>query len=260
MLVLRILIATALLSAMGLGPAHAQIVNVQGALAQAPAEDGVSGQADLKLSWREGNNPLFDVGGSGVVLVRRGELLWLGLARGQYGTSRGLTLTKKTFEHARVRASLGERWRWEAFAQHEYDEFRRLSFRALLGSGPAHQIVERDAVAILAGAAYMIERERIDERAGTDDAGDSATAHRASLYVTGRQSLGAGVAIVQTAYAQPRLDEPSDLRLLGELAVVSKLSEHIALKDSFTVAYDRSPPDEIERYDTALEVSLLVSF
>src|SRR5882724_2513241 len=103
--------------------AEAQIVNVQGALARPPEHDGVAGQVEGKLSWREGNNPLFDVGGAGSVLVRRGGLLGLMLARGEYGTSRGLTLTKKSFEHIRIRSELDCRWRWEAFAQHEYDQF-----------------------------------------------------------------------------------------------------------------------------------------
>jgi hypothetical protein len=255
----RIVIAAAVLCGAA-GTARAQIVNVQGALAQAPVEDGVSGQAELKVTWREGNNSLVDVGGSGAVLVRRDKVLWLALARGQYGKSRGLTLTKKTFEHARVRIELDRRWRWEAFGQHEYDQFRRLSYRALVGTGPAYQIVDREAISVLGGAAYLLERERINERPGTDDAGQSATAHRASLYLTGRESLGAGVAIVQTIYAQPRIDRPSDVRLLGELSVVSKLTERIALKDSLTAAYDRTPPDGVERYDTALEVALLVSF
>lgn len=256
----RIVIAAALLSGAGAGAAEAQIVNVQGALAEAPATDGASGQAELKVTWREGNNDLLDVGGSGALLVRRGRVLWLGLARGQYGTSRGLTLARKTFEHARARVTLDERWRWEAFVQHEYDQFRRLSFRALVGTGPAYQILDRDAIAVLAGAAYLVEREQIDQRSGTDDAGETSTAQRASVYLTGRERLGAGVAIVETLYAQPRVDRPSDVRLLGELAVVSKLTEHIALKDSFTVAYDRTPPDGVERLDTALEVSLLLSF
>ena len=54
------------------GQAHAQIVNVQGQLAKPPDKDGITGQAELKLDWREGNNPIFDIGGAGSVLVRRG--------------------------------------------------------------------------------------------------------------------------------------------------------------------------------------------
>jgi putative salt-induced outer membrane protein YdiY len=113
---------------------------------------------------------------------------------------------------------------------------------------------------VLVGAAYLFEYERLDHRDGVSDSGARRTAHRASIYITGHEDLSTGVAIVETFYVQPRLDQPSDLRMLGELAVQSKLTGHVALKDGFTVAYDRTPPDGVKRYDTALEVSLIATF
>jgi hypothetical protein len=242
------------------GAAHAQIVNIQGALAKPPEHDDITGQAELKLSWREGNNPLFDVGGAGNVVIRRGRIVGLALARGEYGTSRGLTLAKKTFEHVRIRVELDPSWRWEVFAQHEYDQFRRLSLRALTGTGPAFQIVDTKPVGVLAGAAYLYEHEQLDTRPGTIDAGERTTAHRASVYLTGHESVGEGVTIVETVYAQPRLGHAGDVRVFGELSVQSKLSARIALKNSFTIAYNRTPPDGIRRTDSQLEVSVQLTF
>ena len=66
--------------------------------------------------------------------------------------------------------------------------------------------------------------------------------------------------IVETVYAQPRLDHPGDVRVLGEISVQSKLSSRISLKNAFTVAYDRTPPDGIQRYDTQLEVAVVATF
>jgi hypothetical protein len=240
--------------------ARAQIVNVQGALARPPVTDGAAGQVELKLSWREGNNPLFDVGGAGSVVGRLGSTLALVLARGEYGTSRGLTLAKKSFEHARTRIELGPRWRWEAFAQHEYDQFRRLSLRALAGTGPALQLIDDRAIALLAGAALLFEYERLDRRPGAIDAGLRTSALRSSVYLTGHEEPGDGVLIVETIYAQPRVDHPADVRMLGEISVQSKLASRVALKNSFTVAYDRTPPDGVQRYDTQLDVAVVVMF
>jgi hypothetical protein len=192
--------------------------------------------------------------------VRRGPVLGLALARGEYGTSRGLTLAKKSFEHVRTRVELDCRWRWEAFAQHEYDQFRRLSLRALVGTGPAFQIVNAASIAVLAGAAYLYEYEQLDTRPGTLDAGERRTAHRSSIYLTGHEDLRTGVAIVETVYVQPRLDDPGDVRIYGELSVVSKLSSWIALKNGLTVAYNRTPPDGIKRYDTQLELGVVATF
>ncbi|HEU0030486.1 MAG TPA: DUF481 domain-containing protein [Kofleriaceae bacterium] len=241
-------------------PASAQIVNVQGQLAKPPATDGARAQLELALNWREGNNPIFEGAAAGAVLVREGRGLYLLIARGEYGESRGVTLARKTFEHLRARVSIDGPWKWEAFLQHEYDAFRRLSVRGVAGTGPAYQIVDEKTVTMLAGAAVMAEYEALDDRAGTIDAGETSLVARASLYVTGTESIGEGVSIVETVYVQPRLDEPGDVRLLGELAVTSKLSKRVALTDGLTVAYDRTPPDGIKTYDTQLKVGVIVTF
>ncbi len=240
--------------------AHAQIVNVQGQLAKAPDKDAVIGQVEGKIDWREGNNPLFQIGGTAAVLVREGKLLGLALVKGEYGVSRGVDLSKKSFEHLRLRYSIDCRWKWEAFAQHEFDRFRRLSIRAIAGTGPALQIVNEKSFGMLAGAAYMFELEQLDERPMTSDAGERTIFHRASFYLTGVEKIGEQVSIVETIYAQPRLGDPSDFRLLGELSVATKLSKRIALTDSLTIAYDRTPPDGIKRLDTQLTVGVLVTF
>jgi hypothetical protein len=242
--------------------AEAQIVNVQGQLAKPPAQDGVSGQVELKLDWRTGNNTFFDIGGAGSVLYRRGRLLGLALVRGEYGNARdGLAIARKAFEHVRARITIDCRWRWEVFAQHEYDKFRRLSVRAIAGTGPALQLVNEERVALLAGLAYLLEAEQLDERDGTSDAGERRITNRASMYVTGTEKIGGGVSIAQTLYVQPRIVDPGDVRLLGELSVTTKLSKRLALTNGFTIAYDRKPPDGgIKSYDTQLRIGLLVAF
>lgn len=240
--------------------AGAQIVNVQGALAKAPTGDGESGQLEAKLSWRTGNNPIIDVGGAGSIIVRRGPVLGLALARGEYGFGNGATLTEKTLEHLRARVYIDCRWRWELFVQHEFDRFRRLSLRALAGTGPALQIVNESNVAVTAGLAYLIEYERLDHRVDTTDAGARVVDHRASAYVTGSETANPTMSIVETVYVQPRIDQPSDVRVFGELALQAKMSTHVALKNSFTVAYDDTPPQGVVRLDTALDVALVVAY
>src|SRR5262245_57932896 len=143
-------VALALVGLVGLPRgADAQIVNVQGRLAKPPEHDGATGQIELKLEWREGNSPFFDVGGTGSLLYRRGRLLGLAMVRGEYGNARGGAIARKAFEHLRVRATIDCRWRWEAFVQHEYDAFRRLSARGVAGTGPALQIVNEPSVGLL---------------------------------------------------------------------------------------------------------------
>ncbi len=238
---------------------HAQIVNVQGALAKPPEEDGLTAQIEARFDWRAGNNPLVDLGGATNVLARKGRLLGLGIVRGEYGRGRDSTFKRKTFEHLRARMTIDCRWRWEGFVQHELDGFRRLAVRALAGTGPALQILDSSAASMLAGAAYMFEYERLDERDGVPDAGARDTAHRASFYLTGTEKIGATTALNQTIYMQPRLDAFGDFRALAEVSVTSKINDRVALTQAFVAAYDRRPPVGIERYDTQLRFSVLVT-
>jgi hypothetical protein len=239
--------------------ANAQIVNVQNALAKPPEHDGVIGQLEAKLDWREGNNPLLDVGATASAIAKRGRMLGLAIARAEYGRGRDDTFKRRTFEHLRLRVTLDCRWKWEAFGQHELDRFRRLAVRALTGTGPALQVLVTQPVSILAGAAYMFEYERLDGRSGTLDAGNRTVFHRASVYLTGTERIGETAAVTQTFYVQPRLAEPGDLRLFGELSITTKISKHFALTDAFIVSYDSRPPDGIRRYDTQLRVALLLT-
>ncbi|MEO6772381.1 MAG: DUF481 domain-containing protein [Kofleriaceae bacterium] len=239
--------------------ASAQIVNVQGSIAKPPAGNEVDGQLEAKLSWAEGNAPMFDLGGAGSIVWKHDRFLSLAQARAEYGTALGVVNTYKTFEHVRERVTLSCLWRWEAFAQHEYDQFRRLSLRTLIGTGPALQILNEPEVALLAGAAYMLDYERLDERAGTTDAGAHIDESRASFYLTGREQLTPQVALVQTIYAQPEITHWANYRLLGDTAVEVKLSKRIALTDGLLVDYDSRPPQGIKTYDTTLKIGLVIT-
>ncbi len=239
--------------------AHAQIVNVQGAIAKPPAKNEVDGQVELKLAWAEGNAPVFDMAGAASVLWKHDDFLSLAQVRGEYGTAAGSLNTKKTFEHLRERYRLSCVWRWEAFAQHEYDEFKRLSLRALFGTGPALQILNEPALAMLAGASYMFEYIRLDRREAVSDSGRRFTGSRGSLYITGREQLAPNVAFLQTFYFQPLLEDASNFRLLGDAAIEVKLSKRFAIVDGFVVDYDSAPPDGVHHYDTLLKVGLVIS-
>jgi hypothetical protein len=249
-------------------PADAQIVNIQGQLAAAPDEDKVTGQIEIKADWREGNVQLFDIGGTGSITVRRGRLLGLAIVRAEYGKALDTVFKRRSFEHVRMRYTLSETaeaaatcpWRWEAFGQHELDQFRRISVRAVVGTGPAYQIVKHKRAAFLTGIAYMFELEQFSDLESAPDAGQRFYQHRASFYVTGNVNFTESVSLVETVYLQPRIDELDDVRVLGELALTKKLSKRIALTDGFIVAYDRTPPDGIKRLDTQLRIALLVTF
>lgn len=243
----------------GVAPATAQIVNVQGSLAKEPPP-GWSGQVSGGVDWQTGNVELVRVSGAGALLWHRGAWLALVLARGEYAEGRGVKLSQRSFEHLRARRSLGRRWLWEAFVQHEYDAFRRLSVRAVVGSGPAVRVVDGARLTLTAGLAYLVEYERFSAKADVADSGAAGVHHRASSYLTGTLAIGDDVSGTQTVYVQPRLDDPADVLLLSETSLTSKLTARLSLVNSFVLAYDATPPETIADLSASLKVSFAVAF
>ncbi|MBK9035898.1 MAG: DUF481 domain-containing protein [Myxococcales bacterium] len=240
-------------------PAHAQIVNVQGSLTAEP-EPGWSGQASGGIDWQTGNTHVVRVSGAGSAIYAHRCWLGLALARGEYAEGEGVKLGEKTFEHVRVRRILTRRVLWEAYGQHEYDAFRRLSVRAVVGTGPALRVVVRAHGSVTTGLAYMLEYERLSELADVGDSGAAAVRHRASAYLTGSLAFDDDVVGTQTVYVQPRLDAPRDVLLLSETSLTSHLTSRLSLVNAFVLSYDASPPERIADLSTSLKVSVAVTF
>jgi putative salt-induced outer membrane protein YdiY len=242
----------------GTGLAHAGIVNVQSILTT-EAEEGLSGSVTGSLDWRTGNTDLLLLSVAPVASYRSGDHLFVTLIKGEFGESADERIIFRSFEHLRYRYSITDRVLGEAFAQHTFDEFKRLRLRALFGAGPNFTLVTRDKLTVSLGLAYMLEYEELSDD-GAIDAGETDLAHRASTYLTGAYELDDRVQLVNTVYAQPRLNDPADMRVLDESQLVVKLTEKVSLKTSFIVAYDRAPPADIERLDTALKTAITYAF
>lgn len=239
--------------------AEAAIVNVTG-FVEGERPEGLDASLTASVDLHDGNSELFVVGLAPSAQYKAGDHLVLMTARGEYGRSNGERVLFKTFEHLRYRHRLSDRWSAEVFGQHEFDEFRRLSLRALGGLGPRAEWAPQEQLKLAAGLAYMLEYEKLRDNSGENDAGDRNTQHRASSYLTGQWQIREGVTWAQTFYLQPRLDRGRDLRLLNETRIGVRLTERIQLTTALTVGYDTRPPDSIRKTDTSLRSAITIDF
>lgn len=238
--------------------ASAQIVNVQSVLTTDP-EPGFSGSVTTSAAYRTGNIDSLRLSAQASAAYQIAKHRIIGIARGDFGKVAGERYIAKTFEHARYRYFATDLLMLEGFAQHEYDEFRRLTVRQLLGVGPALRLVRGKKTNVTAGLAYMFEYERLrgDEQ---PDAGDNNTFHRASSYITLGIELDKKIQFVQTLYAQPVLNDPEDVRFLSESQLVFKVNEILATTTAFSYAYDTRTPAAIEKQDTTLSSAIQLTF
>jgi len=256
---MRALIALVIgIAAFGTADARAQIVNVQSVLAT-KAEPGLSGSVQGSIDWQSGNVDLLRLTTMSTARYLRGPNLVVGILKGDLGRASGARYIAKTFEHLRYRFTLSDLVVLESFAQHEYDQFRRLELRALIGVGVALRVLRGKELNLTWGLAYMPEYERLrnDDQA---DAEREYIFNRASTYVSGAVELDKRIQLVQTFYWQPRLDEPEDFRFLSESQFVVQISKRLTQTTAMVFSYDSRPPLGIAKLDTTLKSAFTFSF
>jgi putative salt-induced outer membrane protein YdiY len=240
--------------------ARAQIVNVQSQIGDVP--QGFSGAFDAAADWRTGNTSFLLLSGATTLRWRSGNHLVFAVAKGEYGRlgTDSTVFVEHSFEHLRYRFHLNDRVTLEAFAQHEYDQFRRLRLRALVGAGPRLTLYHDERADLILGVAYMLAHEELDKQMGALDAGETTTDHRLSSYVVFTYKVNDKVVFSETAYAQPKLTGFSDVRILDETQLAVKLTERFAFKSGFVLAYDSEPPDTKKKLDTVLQTGVSIKF
>lgn len=242
------------------GPdAHAQIVNTQPLLAKA-TDSGFAGELRGAIDWRTGNIDLFRVESSLLLAFREGDHTVLSSSAIDYGIRSDTTYIDSLFSHLRYQLYLGEVVTWEAFGQLARNPFKRLSLRALAGTGPRWSLLPGPNVSLAIGTAYMYEVEKLRDGVGAD-AGREDHNHRLSVYVSGSFVLAPLITMTHTTYYQPRLDAfLDDVRIFSDTSLAFSLIETIALTLSLELSWDSAPPSGVESLDTTTTFGVVWAF
>jgi hypothetical protein len=147
----------------------------------------------------------------------------------------------------------------ETFGQLNYDKSRLLDFRALWGGGLRLGIVGSRHVGLWLGVGYIYEHEVLDLPPQATHA-LSTNVHRASNYLAARITSGQRFVFAATAYAQPQLDDPGDIRIVNNLALAVSVTKAISLAVKFNLRYDSRPPAGTAGLDTELQNGLTIAF
>ena len=162
--------------------------------------------------------------------------------------------------HLRFIREHSARFSYEAFGQHQFNEFTRLEQRLLFGGGVRFRVLQDPRAEVFLGTGYMLERETLDLPAALPDARRSEH-HRSTNYVTVRyNSEDERLRLVETLYFQTRVDQVEDYRLLSETSFEIQLLRRLALAISLNVTHDSEPPTGVKETDVVLSNSLRYSF
>lgn len=162
--------------------------------------------------------------------------------------------------HLRFIREHSARFSYEAFGQHQFNEFTRLEQRLLFGGGVRFRVLQAPRAEVFLGTGYMLERETLDLPAALPDARRSEH-HRSTNYMTVRyNSEDERLRLVETLYFQTRFDRAQDFRVLSETSFEIRLLRGLALAISLNVTHDSEPPTGVKETDVVLSNSLRYSF
>lgn len=215
---------------------RAQIVNIEDKR-KALDSLGWFGQFDLNGSLTENNNTVLTAGGSLRLdrLGRKGNVLFLSDYR--LVQVSGKNAANSGFGHFRYGYEPKDRWRWETFAQVQYNEQLRLSFRFLTGVGIRRRLYKNDGSRAYLGVLYMYE---YDELADSDI---FYRDHRMSNYLTVNIKLSESLALASTTYYQPRLPDFN----LARVSTVANLSLAVSNRLRFTTNFSLTHDARVAR-------------
>ncbi len=252
------------------------VINVEKLRSDA-ADDGISGVFTAGITLGGGNVYSLKVDVGGRAYLRSGRHQGLVLLGVDYSSRtsddnsglEGLLDEESRFEnaalgHLRYGYELTGPLTAEAFVQYQVDEFLLLEQRTLVGGGLRTRVLEAEGGSVHLGAGYMLERETLDPDRSVEAAG--ALAHRLSSYIAARWVVGRSVSLNFTGYVQPRFDDPTDYRLLGEGALEVGLSETFSLLLPLRVRFDSDPTrvregvPPVEAVDFEVQPTLQASF
>lgn len=214
------------------------------------AAQGTSGAVGLKLMGQTGNSEKIVSEASTLTLQRNGrdEYLVAGLYR--YGESRRTKDTHLGNVHLRYTHSFP---RWpavETFGQMEFDQFKRLARRDLLGTGLRFAIAQREGSSAFGGFGFFWEQEHFQ------NAIPSERTVRANLYLSFVRTLNERVSANATIYYQPSVEGFGDTRLQVDSALRVSLAQHLALNLEWDLQSDSKPAPDVRKVDTSYLVGL----
>jgi len=222
-------------------------------------EDTFSADVDLSVSGSTGNSTTSKA-------ALNTQLNWidensinLAILGYQYGESNNVRSVNKSFIHYRYIHKLNNSIDWELFTQLETNEFTRLSYRGLLGSGLRYSIAKSEKHRAFLGAGAFYSKEEIEFTPGlTDDGVEEIT--RANFYFLSKYKITPTMSFSNVVYYQPGLDRISDYRALLETKLDIKIHKDLTFRLSLDIEHDSEPSQTIKSTDISYMTGLVIKF
>ena len=234
------------------------IVNMDG-LHFDQKENTSNAALDLTTSGSSGNQNSIKTTLNGQYNLIENKVIHLAIVGYQYGENNNVRNINKAFFHYRYIYQMNEALDLEVFGQLEKNEFTRLSYRGLVGSGIRYSIAKSNKHRGFLGLGGFYSSEKTEATAGLTDDGVENFA-RANFYFLSKYKINSTFNFSNVIYYQPRLSDFSDYRALLESKLDFKIIKNLSLRLSLDVEYDSQPSQSINGTDVSYMTGLAIKF
>ncbi len=248
------MIACLLILLLSTAPLHAQM-NIE--RVRLDEKIGLSSTFGAGYTVKTGNSEKHEIAGDALLGYEWGPHLLFLVGEVDYAEASDIKNTNDGKAHLRYNYSFADAWFWEAFVQAEYDEFRLIENRDLLGTGVRWTHRFGPTLSLALGLSYMYEIEYFDPVAvGELDMID----HRASTYLACKLTLSDNADLVFSGYYQPDIVDAANWKAISNADLLVLITDHFGLTSTFSLTYDSGPPETIKELDVTVENGIRVTF
>lgn len=233
--------------------ASAQIVNIESARMQSDTV-GWMGGAGAAVSLTQNTTKIFSADVEAHLQYKTSNDKGLWLVLGNYGFLKAgdSRFVSNGFFHLRYNRKLNEWLRWEVFGQFQNNIITQIDSRLLAGTGPRFKIFKKANFRLYAATLIMFESEK-ERTTPTIEHNDL----RSSSYVSFTWTPQKNIELISTTFYQPLFKKLSDYRILNQVSLKVKATQHFSLSVRWNYLFDKYPagtaPQTNYRFGTGVD-------
>jgi putative salt-induced outer membrane protein YdiY len=239
-------------------PVANAIVNIE-ALRIAMRNETSIGIAGLSYERKTGNTDTNRWKANAQGMWRAGDFENLATFEREFGSTNSNQDTNRTTEHVRVNWLYQNPISVELYGQLEDDAFRRLTMRALIGTGLRFRLADGERFKANAGAGGLWSRETQSYVPNTNDAG-TLDINRGNLYLALNGLVSPEIELNAITYYQPSFSAFSDTRILSNAQAVLHVNKLISVTLNYSLSLDTEPPEQVQPSDQTYTTALNFKF
>lgn len=217
----------------------AQVVNIENKRIYDDTA-GWSGTLEASMSAQQVKDLLYSINFKTLVQYKTRKHYFLLLNDLKYTGSK-IVYSNSAMSHFRYAYRLNNGpWKWESYAQVQYNQVLLQKLRALTGTGLRWKFYDRNNNKLFAGSSLFYEYEEVEHNIFNN-------AVRWSNYLSMFLSKD-NFTFTSATYYQPSVADFKDFRLSGQYTFLFKVKKKIDFKFEFTNFYDSRPPETVRNW------------